>query len=197
MLNKVIFLLMGVCLVSCGGSDSKEIQASLPTAKYAFAIVYDNYAWGTNHAGIYIESNGDLYSYLHKKGVDSYTDLTLDKEYAENEIANIFGDQATLLESIDTAAFNELKTKSLSINNDSLTKIEQVCADAGKFQLLTFEFNPISKNYQPVLIEQRGDWVQQNTSVNAEELKQWLEGKALDYQVFDFSFEECVYANKK
>jgi hypothetical protein len=190
------YLIVGLlCIITigCGGSgDKTEPLPPPPEAKYVFAVTYDNYAWGVQHRGFFITTDGELFFYDHKLSDDNLTGIYLNNTYTEIEISENFGDEPTLFEQIDLEELTLLRNKIPAAQQGELSDDEQACNDMGRLAFFAFTFDPNTEKYTPVLLEKYGDSTQINYADEAKQLRDWLLEKTESYGYFQ-SVSLCSY----
>jgi hypothetical protein len=189
----IIVGLLCIITIGCGGSgDKTEPLPPPPEAKYVFAVTFDNYAWGVQHRGFFITTDGELFFYEHELSINEYTGIFLNNTYTETEISKNFGDGPTLLEQIDEEELTLLRNKIPAAQQGELSEDEQRCNDAGRLAFFTFTFDPNTEKYTPVLLEKHGTFAQINYADEAKQLRDWLSEKTESYGYF-YGISGCSY----
>jgi len=184
-LIKLTVIFCTFILVACQSDNAEQ--------KYILARTYSNYAWGEVHNGIFIKSNGELYSYSYDDNYDH--DYSIPNGLAINEAVIdrlLLGGEATLLDIIDIDVLNELKTLMSQVSSDHMTEVQHACDDAGVKRWFSFTFDKEKLDYTPILLEMRGDAAQLNLSPSAKKIVSWLRFREFEYQI-DPDLESCNY----
>jgi len=166
------FLLV-LTITGCN-SDSDE---STVKGKYLFAATYDNWAWGDQYNGVFIDVDGNVYQFNDR--LEAATGLEHGKSYSEQEIKNHFGkaDEYSLLAQVEPQELLTMAAKISLASSGNLSEPLMEGADRGAYRFLAFKFEADSKTYQVILLQQLGDSCIHNSSVEANELAQWISNK--------------------
>ncbi|MBA6378268.1 MULTISPECIES: hypothetical protein [unclassified Colwellia] len=191
-INNLLILVIICFITACqGDSEGKEEQKA--EQKYLLAVAYDNNAWGTSHAGIFVDIQGNFYHYYHNKGKnDGYLSVDDVAEQSEIELTKVMGGAGTLLETIDIEVVKGIQSIASEVTSQYFTELQKRCSDAGSIRFLSFKFNNETELYTPYLLERRGGGAEVNLSPAAKELVDWLEEKSKDYQL-GLDSDDCSY----
>lgn len=184
MLRFLLLSITSIFLLSGCDSDPKKEQV------YQLAVLYENYAWGTQRQGLYLTVDGELFSYINNEKIEDYDSVVVGKTYSESYLNNLISDSEHLLEAIDSSVHNNLITKTKDVEKAQISESTYECTDAGQLLFVSFEFNSNTGDYTPILLEQRGDLAAINLSDSAKFLVEWLDIKLKEYQMA--SLDYCV-----
>ena len=172
----ILFLLLASC---GGGSTDKEY--------YYFEVVYQNYAWGAQHHGLFINSNGEVYTYDVSDTTDEkYIYLETDSSYDESLLAKKFDTNRIYKENIDLPTLQDMSSLTASAETGTLSDPTHIAYDAGLTRYKAFIYNPEENTYKSVLLYQTGDFEITNSALEATEIKDWLEGIAAKCNIPSF-----------
>jgi hypothetical protein len=160
-------------------SGCEIFESNPPEQKYIFDVYYVNYAWGFTMRGIYIDNNGDMFSYqvsptdtvsrdslrmLHRYGMNiKEHDLDMKFSFNKKFIKNI-GPTVVIKK------LGDLYNVPLNAYSDTLG----TGADMGAYVYSGYIFDIKSNTYREVELKVSGDVSYYNTSNNATELVSWL-----------------------
>jgi hypothetical protein len=178
---KLIIALLCMQLAGCNSKDANSAKNELELGKYVFAVVFENYAWGEQKKGIYIDKDGQLYRYdISSMQLNS---ILNEKSLSSAQMDGYFNVTASLEESVPAQEMKENVGKLQQAKSGTLAAETSECNDAGSYVYLGFEYNQALDSYSPITLYRSGDFRQQNTQAQALELKTWLVAKALAYQI--------------
>ncbi len=134
-----------------------------------FQAEYVNYAWGKVNKGFFITADGSKYEYDNpEKWVFPENDLIL----ADDFIANI--QQCEKVVSVDLTKLNQMKSLVLKVDEHKLGERKAVMADAGSEQYCFYIKDPAKNQLRRIVLLSRGDFFQENTDKEAQEIASWL-----------------------
>lgn len=188
MLRFLLLCITWVFLISGCDSEPKKEQV------YQLAVVFQNQAWGTSRYGLYLTADGELFSYVNNEKIENYGSVIVGESYSESYLDTLMKYSDQLLETIDSSVHNTLINKIKGVSDANISEPTTKCQDAGKFTLVSFEFNSSTGEYTPILLEERGNVVSVNFSEDAKYLVEWLDSKLIDYQIGTMKF--CSYGYK-
>lgn len=170
--NVILWSLLIFGLLSCENKDiSKNEVFPNSNQLILFQVEHTNYAWGYTHSGILIDSAGNVGYFNNPKNWHSMDTSGYISESEMND--NI--------SKIDTFYINVDKNILLKNFNlvhyaaeGEITKPDMSGADMGETVYSAFSYDPVSKNYKHVLINQSGDWSIFNKSPEANQILNWL-----------------------
>ena len=164
---KLLFVFtLFISAFSCRETDDVFFPA---TDEIVFQSEYINYAWGKQHYGFIITSDGTKYSYDNP---DNWIFPEDSQIKAEDFAANLVS--CTNEGKVDLTKFNRMKTLVLKVDETKLSKGQNVMADAGS-ENYSFHVKDANKGtYRHITLVTRGDWFQENTDDDAKEIANWL-----------------------
>jgi len=177
---KIILYLWGfinlVTITGCGKNDNHKQQ------KYMFAVYYENIAWLPQQKGLVVDQEGNLslFDYTPSSGqkLESLAGLK-----TESELSDMFEKNYTWQEKIDSDTLNYYGDRIINVIQGNLEESQSVCADAGRYEYVVFNFDESTGIYEGILCYQAGDWMIENNAEAAAAIKAWLIKLALKYEV--------------
>jgi hypothetical protein len=182
----------GGTLISWGGSAIFETsgQTKDSAADELGPLVFDwnyaNWAWGYVNRGCYIAADGSVYTYSALHGAPA-SRPTADGSgsFAQSDLLEQLSTNRKLTGHLSQTRLTEMRSFGALAQQAASGKIEghQAANDAGSAVLQVFvrtqrmdvakptNSNPIL--YQPILLEEHGDWEKQNLSAPARTLSAW------------------------
>jgi hypothetical protein len=178
---KTLTVVLCLQLLGCNSSGGNDKDEAFQLGKYVFAVVFENYAWGEQKKGIYIDKDGKLYRYdISSMQLNS---ILNEKSLTSAQMDTYFTVTPNLEESITSQIMAANVVKLQQAKSGTLAAETQECNDAGTYVYLGFEYNQALDSYTPITLYRTGDHRQENTQAQALELKSWLVEKALAYQI--------------
>ncbi len=158
------------------GSDADTTDASQVIQlkqKYLFEVSYINFAWGHVHRGIYIDRNGNVYSYHYDRDdeiwqPEDYLQLT------EADLTDKYSHNRTHIATVHPRTLRDMYDLVASAAQGELSERVHVMCDAGGTQYTAYLYDPAASRYMRVLLKLSGDYEQENLSGEARDLCQWL-----------------------
>ena len=193
MRHPALTLYMALLLSACGGEaavssgtsdgpDASGLDAAPPLEPTAptpgqeilFEVRYENHAWGHEASGVFINRNGEVYTY-DASDVDPGDSTQVFAGMTEDEISARYGDAPTLLTKLDESTLLDKFSFVGAAQLGSLLS-DTICADAGSTDYVAWLYDAATELYTPVALGTEGDrWVQ-NTAPEAASLMAWLRG---------------------
>jgi hypothetical protein len=136
-----------------------------------FQVDYVNYAWGYQHNGIIIDSEGNILSYKNPQNWN-FTDKDLN--ITETQVRD---NMAICLNSGKKISSDELKKYAGYIKNISLSKVtapKNVAADAGSLVYTCYQYSEKSGTYKGSTIKTEGDFTSENLNFYSKKVSVWL-----------------------
>jgi hypothetical protein len=136
-----------------------------------FEMEYVNFAWGHQHRGFYVDSDGGVWTYdvsgtpWEPARHDAYTLEELEAKY---------GSRREPLTTVPARKIEEMRRLIESASRGGLTEPVGNCADFGSITYRAFEYDADGSLYRPVLLYQAGDVALKNTSLSAARITGWL-----------------------
>jgi hypothetical protein len=147
------------------------LSGSLPEQCFFFEMMHANYAWVKQHHGVYIDHQGDVYTYNHSHAMWEPADPAA---YTEEELLQKFESKKELIGRVDAPTLRRMVALIDSAAKGRLSERVNACNDAGITAYLAYQFDQDTRKYLPVLLYQAGDWAQKNLSQEAKTLYEWL-----------------------
>ncbi len=162
---RMVLLLVMMSFVGCEELFNDNQRA-------IFVRIYVNYAWGYQHNGYIIDSDGvvkefnlpENWNWVDDDGYISEADM------AENLLQS--GNTVCIISKSDMVYFSG---KLRSAANGKITEPEHMMCDAGATICAGFLHEPESSRYRYVLIRQTGDFYQENLSKEAVVIYEWMQ----------------------
>ena len=160
-------------------------MSSKPDIEQEFLFEYShiNHAWGFKMSGMYIDKNGNVYSYDHSHSPWKPSGDTL---LTENDLLEKYAHKKELLTSIDTSVLNKMYKLINSAGDGKILRSQKKCFDMGSGTYTAYLFDSKTGQYKQVLLYQFGDRPQKNVSDEAKVLYEWL------FEVFGNKPEMCT-----
>jgi|WetSurMetagenome_2_1015567.scaffolds.fasta_scaffold104495_2 hypothetical protein len=168
----IIWTLVISGLVSCQKKDNSISEVFPNTNQLVlFQVEYSNYAWGYSHNGIIIDSSGNVGYFKYPK---NWHDMDSLGYISESEMNDNLSQIDTIYLTVD---------KNTLLRNFNLVQYaaegeisipESTGADMGETVYSAFIYDPVSRKYKQVLINQFGDWSRNNKSREANQILHWL-----------------------
>ncbi|MCC2615044.1 hypothetical protein LJ739_02155 [Aestuariibacter halophilus] len=177
----IVFILGALLNTGCSSDADEEEVPVHQKGAYVFAVIFENAAWSEQKKGLFIDGQGDLYTYdISNMGLDS---VLHDETLTTQQMDGYFGVLPVLQESIAQQTFSTMWNAVPAIDAGSLGQQTAECADAGNYVYLAFDYTAQTDTYRPILIYHTGDWRQENLSAEATAVKDWLVELALNYSI--------------
>lgn len=164
-MNKKLLLALAVVgMTSCNSIYGPN--EALP--KVMLEIEFQNYAFGKQYFGYFVNGLGDVYNY-NRNGVPwefqdstSWTRETLDQKFVP--IKN-------MLHTRPNSEVTNIQAKIDALVPGQLSQRKHECADAGELTYYAYRYDVEGGRYtERILLRQEGDFAQQNTSPAAQDL---------------------------
>jgi len=168
----VLVLISATLPVSCS-NNSAGTETDAIGQKYLFEVSYINWAWGYVDQGMYVDGDGNVYSYdlsnrdprFHYPEGGVYSQASLDDKYSSNPLFIRTVERETLLQMSNLIG---------PASRGRLTDPESTACDAGGTTYTAFLFDKDTAQYREVVLYQSGDWTVENTAPEAATLRDWL-----------------------
>ncbi len=151
--------------------------------EYLFEYSHINFAWGFQMSGMYIDKQGNIYSYNHSH---SPWKPSKERSLTEIDLQNKFSHKNELVTSIDTSVLERMHKLISPAGDGETVKSQKKCFDAGSSIYTAYLFDSKTGQYKPVLLYQSGDRPQKNVSDEARVLYEWL------FEVFGNKPKNCI-----
>jgi hypothetical protein len=165
-LGIILIVLMTLFITGCKKSNVISGKQSI-----LFQMEYVNYAWGFQHSGLIIDSEGNVLTYNNPELWNSPdNDLILnEKEVAENIGSCTISDKKIPEE--------ELRKYSGYIKNIASSKVsalKNVAADAGSTQFICYQYSESTGMYKGYIIKMEGDFTCENLNFYSKKTSAWM-----------------------
>lgn len=151
---------------ACSKNDEIFFSAN---DEIVFQFEYLNYAWGKQHRGFYITANGTKYSYDNLESW-IFPEESLIKAVDFGTNLSVCTNDGT----VDLSKLNRMKTLVLSVDEKQLTKAKNEMYDAGSESYSFYVKDAAKGVYRQITLLNRGDWYQENSDKDAQEIANWL-----------------------
>jgi hypothetical protein len=164
-----IVLPLALCL---SAASCTEPLAPPDPGSVLFEVESINFAWGRSWSGFVVDAEGRVYSYdlgdtnLSPPEGDVFAATELEAKYAHKR---------RLVTTVAAAEAASRYARVADALAGPLTPPKGVCADAGTVRYSALLYDASAGTYRRLLLHQRGDVAQANTSPAARELYRWLE----------------------
>jgi len=181
----IVMILAGSLLLSCdsgAGSDPDLAGSNDPvenppvTAEISQAILFEishvNNAWGYVCRGLYVDSQGYVYTYDHS---DQYWNPGNNGFFMEQQLLEKYSHNSVLVDSVTLETLGEMYQQIKPAAEGALSERVNRCNDAGGQLYTAYVVDSRVSKYYPVLVYEAGDWAQKNLSDAAAQLFAWLQ----------------------
>lgn len=172
-------LLAGLLLwAGCDTTSTANKETTAISQRILFEVEHINYAWIPTWLGFYVDNEGQVFSYDIGDGA---WDPANEATYTEAELLEKYDHQKKLIGQVDQETLLQQVALIQDASTGELTKPENRCADAGANTFRAFLYDESAERYTPVLLQQEGDFIQQNLSEDAQALSTWLKSLVEGY----------------
>ncbi|MCX6326368.1 MAG: hypothetical protein NT144_06930 [Bacteroidia bacterium] len=136
-----------------------------------FQLEYVNYAWGYQHNGIIIDTEGNVLTYSNPENwnfPDNNFSLS-ESQVTENIRSCIQSDKKISKEELQKYS-NYIKNIALS----KVTAMKNVAADAGSSEFICYQFSENTRTYKGYLIKMEGDFTCENLNFYSKKVAAWM-----------------------
>jgi len=161
-----LFLLIVLFITGCKKNNViSEKQAIL------FQIEYINYAWGYQHNGFFIDSEGNVLTYKNpQKWNFPDKNLNLSESQVNDNISYCLNSGKKIPREELLKYVNFIK----NISSSKVTALKNVAADAGSLEYICYQFSENSGTYKGYLIKMEGDFTCENLNFYSKKVTTWL-----------------------
>lgn len=160
----VLALLIGA--FSC--RETEDVFFSV-NDEIAFQFEYTNYAWGKQHYGFIITSDGTKYSFNNPENWISPENSIIKAEDLLTNLATCTNEGK-----VDLTELNRMKNLVLKVDETQLTKSQNTMYDAGSENYSFYVKDSAKGTFRQVTLLNRGDYFQKNADEDAQEIAEWL-----------------------
>jgi len=167
-LKRLLFVTLLFGVFACTESNEEFFSA---TDEIVFQFEYINYAWGKQHRGFLITSDGTKYSYNNPENWVFQENNQIKAEDFLNNLSACTNDGK-----VDVSELNRMKALVLKVDENQLTEPKNTMYDAGSESYSFYIKDAIKGTYRQITLLNRGDWSQENKDNDAQEIANWLVG---------------------
>jgi hypothetical protein len=160
------FLLLLLC-ASCGND---VIEKEIITPKIYFEMHYENDAWGMHREAGFVITGAGLVTKFDNPATWNSSDRTLTPQQVLDNLNQTTATSVTISSNELSAYTNLIPT----ITTSEFSKKVSGGNDRGIFLYYAYQLNPTTGNYDPILLEQDGDWKMSNKDESAIKIATWL-----------------------
>jgi hypothetical protein len=154
-------------------APSPEERRTLNTNKAYCERSYTNFAWGYQHNGIYVDAEGNLYSYNYQRSDKPWSPKQAEAPTTQ-ELEDKYSHSRKLLRKIEPQEW-QAKLKLLAeASNGKMSERKQRGADMGANVCRCYVLDEANNRYKEVELRVQGDWSYENLAPSAKELAAWL-----------------------
>jgi len=165
-LKLLLFLLTVLFLTGC-----KKNYVISNKQLILFQIEYINYAWGYQHNGFIIDSEGNILTYKNPlKWNFPDKDFTISETQVKDNISNCINYGKKIPKEELQKYTNYIK----NIASSKVTALKNVSADAGSLKYICYRFSESSGNYKGYVIKMEGDFTCENLNFFSKKVVTWL-----------------------
>jgi hypothetical protein len=174
-----LVILLGIMFWTSAAPDAEthQPQSPLPKPSMKHRIFceksYTNFAWGYQHRGVYVDPQGNLYSYASAAGDKPWSPET--GSPTEQELERKYSRGRKLIRKIDPQELLEKYRLVEPATKGQFSKRVQEGADRGEIVSQCYSFDAATGRYKEVEFKVEGDWSYENVAPSAKALAQWLE----------------------
>ncbi len=139
--------------------------------EYLFEFYHINFAWGFQMSGMYIDKQGNVYTYNHSH---SPWKPSRDNLLTVNDLQEKYAHKKEHVNSIEQSQLHNMYKLIERAGTGKISAPKRRCADFGAGSYSAYMYNKESMSYIPVLLYQFGDVAKKNLSEEAEILYEWL-----------------------
>jgi hypothetical protein len=137
-----------------------------------FEVELINSAWGQSWHGFVVEADGRVYSY--DLGDSELWPPPVGDDFTADWLETKYSHGRRLVGAVSAAEAAARYARVSDALRGGITEALGVCADAGTVRYSALLYEPALGRYRRILLHQRGDVAQTNTSSAARELYLWL-----------------------
>ncbi|MBV9107824.1 MAG: hypothetical protein JO306_00280 [Gemmatimonadetes bacterium] len=168
-------MLVPAALALAAAACTESLVISDPPAEDSplFEVEYQNYAWGPQWNGFYVDRQGRVYRYnLGASRNSAYADSVMTPQ----QLAAKYDNMRMLVKTLSAGEASSKYELVPQAAAGSYTDQQGVCADAGGERYSAWIYEESDGKYHRLLLHLRGDIAQANRSAAAKALFHWLEG---------------------
>jgi hypothetical protein len=136
-----------------------------------FQLEYVNYAWGYQHNGYIIDSDGNVLTFNNPENWNfPGNDLTL----SEIQIAENVGKCIQTGRKIPPEELHKYTNYINNIASSKVTALKNVAADAGSTEYICYQYSQSTGTYKGNLIKMEGDFTCENLNFYSKKVAAWM-----------------------
>ena len=139
--------------------------------KYLFEFSHINFAWGFQMSGIYINKDGNVYTYNHSHSPWKPADVT---SLTESDLQEKYAHKKEFVTTVTKSEINNMHNLIAPAGKGKLSQPKKGCFDSGSGTYTAYLFDAQIHKYTPITLYQVGDMPKKNISVEARILYEWL-----------------------
>ncbi len=155
-------------------TSNQNTSPALNTQKVYCERSYTNFAWGYQNNGIYVDAEGNLYSYSYQRSDKPWSPKQGEAPTAE-ELEDKYSHGKKLIRKIEPQEWQAKLKLLASASQGKLSKRKQSGADMGSNVCRCYMFDEAKSRFKEVELRVQGDWSYENLAPSAKDLADWLE----------------------
>ncbi len=175
MFSAVAMLSISVSGQGSGKAQNKSERHS--AQQFICEREYINFAFGRVRRGIYVDREGNVYSYAYKRG-DPMWPLSKDGTYTEEELLEKYSHDKNLIATVKQREVNTKRKLILKASEGAYSERIRRGADQGTYASTCYLYDAATVKYREVTLRTTGDQRYENLSEEAKTLLAWLDSLA-------------------
>ncbi len=135
---------------------------------------YINFAFGRVHRGIYIDREGNIYSYAYQRGDKAWRQSS-DYTYTEEELLEKYDHEKKLIATVKQKEVNAKRELILKASTGAYSERIRRGADQGTYASTCYLYDAATGKYRGITLRKSGDENYENLSEEAKTLSAWLD----------------------
>ncbi len=178
-MKSIAYALLILCFAFCNCAyanlDGSTQSSTQQTAQRIFCErSYTNFAWGFQHRGIYVDSEGDVFRYEYQRDDRVWSPKQPDSP-TEQELEDKYNHGRKAIGKVGPQELHEKYRLVEPASRGRLSKHVQRGADQGESVSRCYLLDAAAGRYKEVELKVAGDWSYENPAPSAKELTKWLE----------------------
>ncbi len=173
-----------VTLTACEAGSTKPATPPEPTTATQQSWVcgreYVNHAWGYQRRGVVLDAAGNIWRYNFNGAPKA-----MGNPWQPNDMANMSEEELKLRYSGAMSSGPKVSAEEIAQHLPLIaeaakakpTEPKSVGADMGAHTLYCLSYNPATRTYAEVMLDQKGDWESTNPSPAAKTLAAWIDSR--------------------
>ncbi|MFN7929799.1 MAG: hypothetical protein U0Y68_18010 [Blastocatellia bacterium] len=166
--------LLNFCGNPAANTPNKQQTTTMNTQKIYCEQSYTNFAWGYQHHGIYVDSEGNLYSYSYQPK-DKPWSPKQDAAPTAAELEEKYSHGRQFIRKLDAQEWEAKRKLFAAAHDGKLSDRKQSGADMGANICRCYVSDEAGQQYKEVTLRVQGDWSYENLAPSAKTLADWLE----------------------